>query len=226
MSWLVGGRRLHHRYERKADHFLAFTSIACSLICHRRLAGGFRAYPVAGSNTGERQFAGGRHRAAPPAGLSWGETMNDDDRTALPRRATWWCRVTGTAALAAGALTTLCLLFPTPESGVGSDPVVRYAALTALLATFSPSRLGWALVRPKSSGCGRSRLVLRGDGTVVQCHPVRGLTLEIFDRSVPSRALPTIRGRHSSGQVPRFNLKRPPRMGCSRVRLTRRDRGG
>lgn len=152
--------------------------------------------------------------------------MNDDDRTALPRRATWWCRVTGTAALAAGALTTLCLLFPTPESGVGSDPVVRYAALTALLATFSPSRLGWALVRPKSSGCGRSRLVLRGDGTVVQCHPVRGLTLEIFDRSVPSRALPTIRGRHSSGQVPRFNLKRPPRMGCSRVRLTRRDRGG
>ncbi|WP_406100462.1 hypothetical protein [Streptomyces sp. NBC_01013] len=62
--------------------------------------------------------------------------MNDDDRTALPRRATWWCRVTGTAALAAGALTTLCLLFPTPESGVGSDLVVRYAALTALLTTF------------------------------------------------------------------------------------------
>ncbi|MET9477736.1 IS5/IS1182 family transposase, partial [Streptomyces sp. NPDC101194] len=25
------------RYERKADHFLAFTSIACTLICYRRL---------------------------------------------------------------------------------------------------------------------------------------------------------------------------------------------
>jgi hypothetical protein len=27
----------HRRYERKADHFLAFTSIACTLICYRRL---------------------------------------------------------------------------------------------------------------------------------------------------------------------------------------------
>ncbi|MET9694946.1 IS5/IS1182 family transposase, partial [Streptomyces sp. NPDC006514] len=25
------------RYERKAEHFLAFTSIACTLICFRRL---------------------------------------------------------------------------------------------------------------------------------------------------------------------------------------------
>ncbi|MGW2367075.1 IS5/IS1182 family transposase, partial [Streptomyces sp. NPDC001667] len=25
------------RYERKAEHFLAFTAIACSLICYRRL---------------------------------------------------------------------------------------------------------------------------------------------------------------------------------------------
>lgn len=25
------------RYERKADHSLAFTSIACTLICYRRL---------------------------------------------------------------------------------------------------------------------------------------------------------------------------------------------
>ncbi|MET9524486.1 hypothetical protein [Streptomyces coeruleorubidus] len=33
-----GGRRLHRRYERKASHFLAFTSIACTLICYRRLA--------------------------------------------------------------------------------------------------------------------------------------------------------------------------------------------
>jgi transposase len=38
MAWLGGCRRLHRRYERKADHFLAFTSIACTLICHRRLA--------------------------------------------------------------------------------------------------------------------------------------------------------------------------------------------
>ncbi|MFJ8312880.1 IS5 family transposase [Streptomyces sp. NPDC094147] len=38
MSWLAGCRRLHRRYERKADHFLAFTSIACTLICYRRLA--------------------------------------------------------------------------------------------------------------------------------------------------------------------------------------------
>ncbi|MET4656636.1 transposase [Streptomyces sp. PvP037] len=37
MSWLAGCRRLHRRYERKADHFLALTSIACTLICYRRL---------------------------------------------------------------------------------------------------------------------------------------------------------------------------------------------
>ncbi|SEF03827.1 Transposase DDE domain-containing protein [Streptomyces sp. 3213] len=38
MSWLGGCRRLHRRYERKAEHFLAFTAIACNLICYRRLA--------------------------------------------------------------------------------------------------------------------------------------------------------------------------------------------
>uniref|UniRef100_UPI0035B5062C transposase n=1 Tax=Streptomyces maremycinicus TaxID=1679753 RepID=UPI0035B5062C len=38
MSWLTGCRRLHRRYKRKADHFLAFTSIACTLICYRRLS--------------------------------------------------------------------------------------------------------------------------------------------------------------------------------------------
>ncbi|WP_333747580.1 IS5 family transposase [Streptomyces sp. IBSBF 2394] len=38
MAWLAGCRRLHRRYERKAEHFLAFTSIACTLICYRRLA--------------------------------------------------------------------------------------------------------------------------------------------------------------------------------------------
>nr|WP_308309810.1 IS5 family transposase [Streptomyces sp. CHD11] len=37
MAWLGGCRRLHRRYERKASHFLAFTSIACTLICYRRL---------------------------------------------------------------------------------------------------------------------------------------------------------------------------------------------
>ncbi|MFH0246320.1 IS5 family transposase [Streptomyces sp. HK10] len=37
VSWLAGCRRLHRRYERKASHFLAFTSIACTLICYRRL---------------------------------------------------------------------------------------------------------------------------------------------------------------------------------------------
>ena len=34
MTWLGGFRRLHRRYERKADHFAAF---ATTLICHRRL---------------------------------------------------------------------------------------------------------------------------------------------------------------------------------------------
>lgn len=39
MAWLAGCPRLHRRHERKADHFLAFTSIACTLICCRRLCG-------------------------------------------------------------------------------------------------------------------------------------------------------------------------------------------
>lgn len=38
MSWLAGCRRLHRRYERKAEHFLAFAGIAATLICYRRLA--------------------------------------------------------------------------------------------------------------------------------------------------------------------------------------------
>ncbi|MFF7173006.1 IS5 family transposase [Streptomyces pseudovenezuelae] len=37
MAWLAGCRRLHRRYERKADHFLAFASVASTLICYRRL---------------------------------------------------------------------------------------------------------------------------------------------------------------------------------------------
>ncbi len=36
MSWLTGCRRLPRRYERRADHFLAFVGIACTLICYRR----------------------------------------------------------------------------------------------------------------------------------------------------------------------------------------------
>ncbi|GAA1438264.1 hypothetical protein GCM10009602_06280 [Nocardiopsis tropica] len=38
MAWLAGCRRLHRRYERRADHFPAFAGIACTLICYRGLA--------------------------------------------------------------------------------------------------------------------------------------------------------------------------------------------
>lgn len=38
VAWLAGCRRLHRRYERKAEHFLAFVGIAAALICYRRLA--------------------------------------------------------------------------------------------------------------------------------------------------------------------------------------------
>ncbi len=37
VAWLAGCRRLHRRHERKAEHFLAFAAIACTLICYRRL---------------------------------------------------------------------------------------------------------------------------------------------------------------------------------------------
>ncbi|MFF3907781.1 IS5 family transposase [Streptomyces sp. NPDC001848] len=37
VSWLAGCRRLHRRYERTAEHFLAFVGIAAALISHRRL---------------------------------------------------------------------------------------------------------------------------------------------------------------------------------------------
>lgn len=37
-SWLVGCRRLHCRYERKPEHFLAFVGIAAAFICYSRLA--------------------------------------------------------------------------------------------------------------------------------------------------------------------------------------------
>jgi transposase len=38
VAWLAGCRRLHRRYERKAEHFLAFASIACTVIYYRRIA--------------------------------------------------------------------------------------------------------------------------------------------------------------------------------------------
>ncbi|MEV6886234.1 transposase [Streptomyces sp. NPDC051135] len=38
VAWFAGCRRLHRRYERKAEHFLAFAGIAAALICYRRLA--------------------------------------------------------------------------------------------------------------------------------------------------------------------------------------------
>jgi hypothetical protein len=35
MAWLAGSRRIHRRCERKAEHFLAFTILPCTLICYR-----------------------------------------------------------------------------------------------------------------------------------------------------------------------------------------------
>ncbi|MFF4902657.1 IS5 family transposase [Streptomyces sp. NPDC001068] len=37
VSWLSGCRRPHRRYERKPEHFPAFTAVAATLICHPRL---------------------------------------------------------------------------------------------------------------------------------------------------------------------------------------------
>lgn len=37
VAWLAGCRRLHRRYERKAEHFPAFAGTAAILICCRRL---------------------------------------------------------------------------------------------------------------------------------------------------------------------------------------------
>ncbi|MGS2620114.1 IS5 family transposase [Micromonospora sp. LZ34] len=38
LSWLLRNRRLVRRYDRTAEHFLAFADIGCLLICYRRLA--------------------------------------------------------------------------------------------------------------------------------------------------------------------------------------------
>ena len=37
VAWLGAFRRLHRRYERLAQHFAAFTTIATALICYRKL---------------------------------------------------------------------------------------------------------------------------------------------------------------------------------------------
>lgn len=39
MSRLSGCRKPHRRYERKAEHFLAFVGLAAILIGYRRLTG-------------------------------------------------------------------------------------------------------------------------------------------------------------------------------------------
>jgi len=33
LTWPIGRRRRHRRYERKAEHFLAFMSTACTPLC-------------------------------------------------------------------------------------------------------------------------------------------------------------------------------------------------
>lgn len=38
MSWLMRYRRLVRRYDLYAEHFAAFATIACALICYRRLS--------------------------------------------------------------------------------------------------------------------------------------------------------------------------------------------
>jgi transposase len=38
--WLMRYRRLVRRYDRRAEHFDAFTVLACALICYRRLTKG------------------------------------------------------------------------------------------------------------------------------------------------------------------------------------------
>jgi transposase len=43
VSWLAGCRRLHRRYERKAEHFLAFVGITAALTGYRRLTEPIRA---------------------------------------------------------------------------------------------------------------------------------------------------------------------------------------
>lgn len=37
IAWLTGYRRLTIRYERKAEHFLAFLTLGAALICYKKL---------------------------------------------------------------------------------------------------------------------------------------------------------------------------------------------
>ncbi|GAB3359392.1 hypothetical protein GCM10027360_20430 [Amycolatopsis echigonensis] len=37
MAWFTGYRRLTLRYERKAEHFLAFLTLAATITCHKKL---------------------------------------------------------------------------------------------------------------------------------------------------------------------------------------------
>ncbi|MFG3137106.1 hypothetical protein ACGFZA_12895 [Streptomyces sp. NPDC048211] len=129
----------------------------------------------------------------------------NDDRTALPRRATWWCRVTGTAALAAGALTTLCLLFPTPESGVGSDLVVRYAVLTAFLTTlwWVGALLASPLVLPPlSADPGRAAIPAR----LPRRRRMRAMLIPGFMLSVLPLVVARTIGAHAGPLAPAMNL--------------------
>jgi transposase len=38
IAWLFGYRRLSIRYERKANHFCAFLTLAATLVCYKKLA--------------------------------------------------------------------------------------------------------------------------------------------------------------------------------------------
>jgi transposase len=38
IAWMFGYRRLSIRYERKANHFLAFLTLAATLTCYKKLA--------------------------------------------------------------------------------------------------------------------------------------------------------------------------------------------
>jgi hypothetical protein len=38
IAWLFGCRRLCIRYERKANHFCAFLTLAATLVCYKKIA--------------------------------------------------------------------------------------------------------------------------------------------------------------------------------------------
>jgi transposase len=80
-SWLAGCRRLHRRYERNAERFLAFGGIAAALICHaaspnETTSQGIHRFPAVhredrGSGVGQAASPGsGRTRCPGRAGLA------------------------------------------------------------------------------------------------------------------------------------------------------------